>query len=47
VIVLAQLRTADKVRLVKPLGTVSAKTLTAALTTDKRYSQLRRNVPLA
>ena len=32
-IVLDQLRTVDKVRLVKRLGTVSAKTLTAALTT--------------
>jgi mRNA interferase MazF len=32
-IVLDQLRTVDKVRLVKRLGAVSAKTLTAALTT--------------
>ena len=32
-IVLNQLRTVDKVRLVKRLGAVSAKTLTAALTT--------------
>ncbi len=32
-IVLDQLRTVDKVRLVKKLGTVSAKTLSAALTT--------------
>ena len=31
--VLDQLRTVDKVRLVKKLGTVSAKTLSAALTT--------------
>lgn len=33
VIVLDQLRTVDKVRLVKRLGAVSTKTLTAALTT--------------
>ena len=33
VIVLDQLRTVDKVRLVKRLGSVSTKTLTAALTT--------------
>ncbi len=32
-IVLDQLRTVDKVRLVKKLGTVSARTLSAALTT--------------